>query len=373
MKFLILHSFAHKHPLYLLPYFIQVFSGKGERLQKWIPSIGKVKDFLFTPDYYDGIEFDVEHTGVFNKNTWEFNLPRLRRFENQKLYCGSVHGVFPLGSSVRLDKVGPTLNLAYPIAKVVDGTRAHIRLTSMLVTDEFPLLVLHPGKVPIDMPQEQMINNVITNLQACLKDLEKTKVIICLENLATLDPRTKFKVVSSDYYVLKEIVAKLNHPQIKIVYDWGHANISARFYYESHKNHLPQDFLSSFQYHKDLVSELASDIVYLHLNYNSAHRLDFVLPRATRGYGWDFHAGFNTLDFASAHNYKEILFDVYLKSGLRQFGGKVLLEINPQGPAFIGMSYMGATDQEAIQTVKTLRQWFNDFEVRLKNSSPKKI
>ncbi len=362
MKFLLQQVFAHTKPYYLASNYLDALVKHSARWHKIVTSVGKPKQHLFLPGGFDGIEFDAFNVGILNSDSWEIYLERVRRLQEQGLKIESVHAVYPPAQFADPHQAAKTLNLGFLSGEVVNGIKTHIRLASALVDDN-PTLVLHPGIIPAAMPMAEAIGNVVNNVKLCLTDLEKTKVILCLENLAPILDKTKIKVVASDYNVLKEIVADINHPQVKVVYDWGHANASARVYYEENSNKLPEDYLPSFQYHHDLVKTLGQDIVYLHLNYNPAHIMTTHKPRMLGTSGWDFHQGLNQADPQSLARYKEIMEEVYFNTGLRKTGRKMLLELNPRGLLkWLGMGYVGTDDVGALESVRILRSWFMEFE-----------
>lgn len=372
MKFLIQQVFAHDKPNYLIPNYVKSFTDRSFFLDKAVNSVGIVKRKLFEPGIYDGIEFDAANIGILDSTSWELKLKRIRRLQEQGLNIESVHGIFPHGESPHLDKPAAYLNIGYLSGEMVNGIKTHVRLTAAIVSDN-PILVLHPGIVPISMPIAEAIDNASNNLKLCLTDLEKTEVTICIENLAPPVKSGKWKVVGQDYNVVKEIVSRVNHPQVKVVYDWGHANASARIYYEENREKLPPSYLSDFTFHKELVKTFGKDIVYMHLNYNLAHHINFKKPRGFSMTGWDFHQGINTADEQSLKGYKDILMEVYFNSGLRDHGTKILLELSPKGVMrLIGLGYLGATDDDAITSVKLLRNWFTEFEEIGKNKGAKR-
>lgn len=372
MKILIQQVFAHQKPTYLIPNYIKSYTNRSFFLDRAINSVGIVKSQFFQSGIFDGIEFDAANLNILDGQNWELKLKRVRRLQEQGLNIESVHGVFPHGESPHLDKPEQYLNLGFLSGGVVNGIKTHVRLTAAIVSDN-PILVLHPGIVPDTMHISEAIDNVSNNLKLCLTDLEKTKVTICIENLAPPVKKGQWKIVGQDFNVVKEIVSRVNHPQVKIVYDWGHANASARIYYEKNRENLPSDYLSSFTYHKELVNTFGIDLVYMHLNYNLAHWINFKEPRGYSMTGWDFHQGINTADPQSLAHYKDILMEIYFNSGLRSHGTKALLELSPKGiMRYLGLGYVGATDNDAIESVRLLKQWFTEFEEIGKNMGAKK-
>lgn len=361
MKILLQQVFSHKNPLYLLSTYLRTLGYPSHHYRKIFRGIGKVKHNLFEDSLYDGIEFDAHHVDVFFYKRWRIDWKRIEKFKKQGLPIEAVHAHYPSGVRM-LRRSDLLLNLAVRSPLIVEGLKAHIEITANLVKDK-KILVVHPGVVKEDTSDFEAVENVVATLKQCLEELERRAVFLCLENL---NPHygLGLRNIGDNYKVLGEILTRVNHPNIKIVYDWGHANAFARDFYERNKENLAEDYLTNFLYHKELINNLGREIVYAHLNYNPAHDLHEVLLKNFFVTGWDYHMGLNKIPQRWLSGYKEVMKLLCEKTSIKEFG-KVLLEIRPHRLFRIfDFSSFGVTDEEAIKTLKLLRNWFEEFDVQ---------
>lgn len=352
MKLLLTSVFAFQHPAYLIPTAINTLFKYKHGLYEVFPTIGTVKEALFREGLYEGIELDLLSSGVINRSTMTIDVRRLDLFKKQHIPVESVHAIYPL---IQMD-VSPTeyLNLAVFHEKITRGLKAHIELTSQLVKT-FPLLVVHPGIIPNAVPLNTGIWNVISNITSVLKQLEKTNVTLCLENVAPIR-RYGVQAVGDDWQTLQKIVRAINHPQVKVVYDMGHANLSARHHYEMNQKVLHTDYLSEFEYHYKFIRELRDDIVFAHLSYNPAHLLDKKVSRRERISGYDFHQGLNKADKCSLMEVKKVIRYLMGNTNIQSYGDKILVEMSPSSLVkYAGFGYMGGSDSDAVQTAHILK------------------
>lgn len=358
---MIAHVFATKRPLYLVPNFLHYILRSGKRIHGIGKSFGAVKRNLFVEGGYDGIEMEVVSLGVIRVRDWQIDTDRFGKILKQKMPIESVHAAFLPEQLAKFGRMKNGLNPAFRSENVVKGLLSHIELTSLLACDN-PIMVLHPGILPDSISTQSGIDCVVENIKEILPALEKTRVTICLENLGPVSERGKLRVVGGHYNELLEMVERINHPQVKIAYDWGHANCFARKFYEKNKQSLPETYMTDFTFHHEFVSTLGKHIVYLHLNFNPAH-LAVNFEKRPRFQGWDFHQGLDRADSASLAAYKQVMRRVFFETSWRAFGAKALLELNPLGIAkMLHMGYMGSSDKGALSTAHLLRSWFNEFQ-----------
>lgn len=361
MKLLIAHVFATKRPLYLVPNYLHYILRSGKRVHGIGRGVGTVKKNLFVEGGFDGVELDVASLGVIRIRDWQIDTERFGKILKQNLSIESVHAAFLPEQLAKFGRMKNGLNPAFRSDNVVAGLRAHIDLTSLLACDN-PVMVLHPGIVPDSISTQSGIDCVVENIKEILPVLEKTRVTICLENLGPVSERGKLRVIGGLYEELLEMVERINHPQVKIAYDWGHANCMARKVYQENKKRLPKTYLTDFTFHHDFVKALGKHIAYLHLNFNPAH-LAVNFEKRPRFQGWDFHQGLDRADSESLAAYKQVMRRVFFETSWRDFGAKALLELNPLGIVkMFHMGYMGSSDKGAISTVHILRSWFSEFE-----------
>lgn len=360
MKLLIAHVFATKRPLYLVPNFLHYILRSGKRIHGIGRGVGVVKKNLFSENGFDGVELEVVTMGVMRVRDWQIDTKRYSKILKQNLAIESVHAAFLPEQLAKFGRMKNGLNPAFRSDNVVAGLLAHIELASLLACDN-PIMVLHPGIVPDSLSIQSGIDCVVENIKEILPALEKTRVTLCLENLGPVSERGKLRVVGGHYNELLEMVTRINHPQVKIAYDWGHANCFARKYYEENRDKLSKTYLTDFTFHHEFVKTLGKNIVYLHLNFNPAH-LAVNFEKRPRFQGWDFHQGLDRADSESLASYKQVIRRVFFETSWRDFGAKALLELNPLGIAkVLNMGYMGSSDKGALSTARILRSWYADF------------
>jgi hypothetical protein len=372
VKLLIAHVFATKRPLYLVPNYLHLLLRSGRRIHGIIKGVGAVKRNLFVEDGFDGVELEVLSLGVIRIRDWQIDTERFGKILKQKMPIESVHAAFLPEQLAKFGRMINGLNPAFRSENVVNGLLAHIELASLLACDN-PIMVLHPGIVPDSISTQAGIDCVVENVKEILPALEKTRVTICLENLGPVSERGKLRVIGGRHEELLEMVERINHPQVKIAYDWGHANCMARKVYQENKKNLPKSYLTDFTFHHDFVKALGKHIVYLHLNFNPAH-LAVNFEKRPRFQGWDFHQGLDRADSHSLVLYKQVMRRVFFETAWRSFGAKALLELNPLGIAkMLHMGYMGSSDKGALSTAHILRSWFHEFEQEEVALAQKKI
>lgn len=353
MKLLLTSLFAYKSPTSLIPTAYNIAFPYRHSLYEVFPSIGHGKTDLFKEGLYDGIELDVLSSGVIDRSMMKIDQKRLALFEKQQINVESVHAAYPL-IHMKVSDVH-FLNLAVSHEQIVKGLKAHIQLTGRLVNKD-PLLVVHLGVIPSHVPIRLAIKNVISNIRSVLKDLEKSHVTLCLENVAPITHRSGFRALGDNWETLQEVIQSINHPLVKVAYDMGHANLSARQKYDAQRNELPHMYLSEFTYHDEFIAGLNKDIVFAHLSYNSAHLLDRKMEGRLKLTGWDFHQGLNKADSHSLRSINRVIQSLISATGIKAHGEKILIEMSPSSLVrFTGFGYMGGTDSDAVKTARILK------------------
>lgn len=223
-----------------------------------------VNEDLFGKNKFDGIEFML--IGVFD-NDWNIIPDKIESYKKSKVTSYSFHGCYE-NFPKRYKNI--YLNLADESNKKTrKALHSHIKAVSQL-QKERSVLVFHPGIIKKGNNRKRAFENVINNLKDELEYARKKNVVVCIENMAWgwgsgVEP---FCNEATD---LRYILDKINHPNLKITFDWGHLNsflMNPKFrnkYYKAGEDCL------NFKHIKDFVDILGRDIVHAHIHYNRCH------------------------------------------------------------------------------------------------------
>jgi len=235
--------------------------------------IGKVDLDLLKESGYDGLELTL--WGLFDE-TWDINLERLKQYKKSNYPFYTFHGCFE--SFPRKFK-NAYLNLTEKNPRIIKAIKSHILVASELKKDKTATLVFHPGKILKNQTKEEAISNLIFNLSKNL-DLAKEKgIIVTIENMPYRFNKVDFFQDSADF---KYIFSRIQHPNLKITFDWGHLNTQlAKTDFNKqnkYKDYKKGQFI--FQHINNFVNALGENIAHAHIHYNRSHEMAFPKLRA---------------------------------------------------------------------------------------------
>jgi sugar phosphate isomerase/epimerase len=222
-------------------------------------NIGEIDKRLFTDGNYDGIELVL--WGLFDEK-WNIRQKRLEEYKKCKIPFYTYHACFE-GISKRFKTI--YLNLAERCDNMTKkAIKSHIIATSELSLGR-TVIVFHPGTISCLNDKEKGFSNIINNLESAL-DLAREKDIILTRGWGS--SRCSF---CNEHQDLKHIIDKVNHPNLKVTFDWGHLNsclLNKEYKERFYKN---DDEIKTFKHIDDFVDSLGKDIIHSHIHYNRSH------------------------------------------------------------------------------------------------------
>lgn len=256
---------ATSNPLFLVS---ELLFSEWPFLKKILDKDGNIVKFnknLFGENKYDGTEFMM--VGVFDKN-WNIREDKIESYKKLGIPFYTFHGCYE-GFPKRYKNI--YLNLAENSNdQIKKAIHSHIEAASILKRDEKTILVFHPGIIRRKNNREKGFVNVIKNLESCLDFAQKKKVVVCIENMPWGWGSGEINFCN-DAHDLKYILDKVNHPNLKITFDWGHLNsylmndnFRKKYYQEGEECYY-------FDHINDFINILGKDIVHSHIHYNRCH------------------------------------------------------------------------------------------------------
>lgn len=208
---------------------------------------------------YDGIELTL--WGLFDEN-WKVNKKRIEIIKNSNIEIYTFHGCFEgCPKSLR----GYYLNLAENNPDTFAAIRSQIDLVSELHKDK-PILVFHPGYCGQNKDRSQALKNVINNIKPHVDYAADKNVIMTLENM---DYRVEGEMIFHDYLDFEYLYNEINHPNLRITFDWGHMNTNSRN--PDLIKRFGQDSVSKFEHVNEFIDKLNTKIIHAHVHYNKSH------------------------------------------------------------------------------------------------------
>lgn len=260
IKNLICGLAAMPNPFFLIPEFLVSEWPKLKRFFDPKNGIGKPNLKLFEKGAYDGIELVL--WGMFDED-WSIREERIKKYKESKLPFYTFHGCFESFPSKFRNVY---LNLAEKNKQVKKAIRSHIAVTSML-GKENPVLVFHPGIIKREDEKDKALHNVIDNLEGVLDFAKQKKVTVTLENMPRMQTLPSF---CNNFVDLKYILEKINHPNLKITFDWGHLNTCLTDkIYRDYSQKIKRSFY--FNHINQFIDAAGQDIVHAHIHYNRSH------------------------------------------------------------------------------------------------------
>ncbi len=255
---------ATTNPLFLVSEMIFSEWPKVRKLVQRKEKTVNVNEELFGKNKYDGIEFML--VGVFD-NDWNIRPDKIESYKKSKVLAYSFHGCYE-NFPKRYKNI--YLNLATEESSVIKkAIHSHIEAVARLQKEK-SVLVFHPGIIRKGNNRKKAFENVINNLKANLDYAKEKNVIVCIENMSW-GWGSGIEPFCNEAEDLKYILNKINHSNLKIIFDWGHLNsclMRSEFrnrYYKDNEDCL------DFRHIKDFVNILGKEIVHAHIHYNRCH------------------------------------------------------------------------------------------------------
>lgn len=368
IKNLICGLAAMPNPFFLIPEFL---ISEWPWLKKFLDSkngIGKPNPKLFRKGTYDGIELVL--WGMFDEN-WNIREERMRKYMESKLPFYTFHACF---ESFPKKFRNVYLNLAEKGKYIKKAIKSHIEAASILGKKN-PILVFHPGIIKRPEEKIQALHNVINNLGDLLDFAKEKGVTITLENMPRMRTLPPF---CCDFVDLLYILEKINHPNLKITFDWGHLNTCLiDEIYKIYAEKLKRSFY--FNHINRFINMIGKEIVHAHIHYNRSHLNQFTKLR--RGllkrfliylFFWtsiskfirndrendlyDEHLTLNKIEEEYLGNYEETIRNLLEKSSIKKYGF-VTHEISPKRVfQFFTYSKTGAKFPDYIEGLKLFKK-----------------
>jgi sugar phosphate isomerase/epimerase len=345
--------------------------------------IGRANMAILGGKNYDGVELTT--WGLFGEN-WEINQKRLVSYKKSKIPFYTFHACYE--AFPRKFK-NAYLNLAENDPKIKKAIKSHIDVAAALKHNKKTVLVFHPGKVvnthtttsfggEVNSSKIEAVNNVIENILPFLDYAKKNNVIITLENMPYYCERTEFFNNVPDF---KYVFQRINHPNLKITFDWGHLNTQTlrndKYQTNGTKNYF--DDINNF------IDNLGANIAHTHIHYNQSH---FKKPKDNeisplknfiiKNFSWtnlgntlqksayieslDQHLALNKIEKQYFQNYKETMQNLIKKSHILDYGF-ITHEIIPKRIfKFFTYQTSGADFYDYIASLKIFKKMINEYE-----------
>ncbi len=322
---------------------------------------------------YDGIELTL--WGLFDEY-WRVNEHRKALIINSGIKIYTFHGCFEgCPKSLR----GYYLNLAEKNPDTFAAIRAQIDLVSEL-SQEDPILVFHPGFCPKEISREQAIINVIENINPHLDYAQEKKVVLTLENM---DYKPEGKMIFYDFTDFENVFSKINHPNLKITFDWGHMNTNACN--PEIMRRISKEKIHNFEHITEFIDKINTKIIHAHVHYNKSHlggeikkKRNYINDLVYLVFFWtetvkflnqgnigisvyDKHLPFNRISTEYLESYQKSIKKLIEKSSIRDFG-YITHEISPQKIfKYFNFIEEGANSTDLMESLEIFRSFINDL------------
>jgi len=318
MKILIDPAFVNARPSHLLPKFLGVPVDRIVPSQLWRKPfwIGPFPHWAFGPDGYDAMDLGLTYTYLFRPDLSlrEGVLESYRR-------CGwpirAFHATF--SGEARFFRE-TAMNLAGPEGRSRRGLRNHIRAASE-IGGGGSILVIHPGTVDGESRSAAM-ENLMRNLDACLPQAERHRVVLALENMPRSMGATSY--LGADYEELRTVLDAFPSESLQVCLDVGHANNYAEVRALSDGGGGVEGSLRDFGYCREVIRELGPRIVYAHVHYNRSH----LLREEARNRNFDEHMPLSHVPWTCWRAFRETLCLLLRESAISR-SGWINLELVP--------------------------------------------
>lgn len=355
MKYLIEHNFTLKHPFYILIPSLVHYT-KLSFLKKLTTGTGKINKNFFRPREFDGNEFCFVMTGIFDKN-YNINKRRLKSYKKMKLPHHTFHANYSCPPAQFKETY---LNLSEDDERTQKALKAHIDAVSELKrTKEDVIMVIHGGRTKEN--QQRAIDNVVLNLEKALPYAERNGIILAIENMTAEDKEGHY-YIGADYDDLKQILRKLPSNNLKVTFDWGHANTYYKKYIEKNfgkkYTELGEEVLS-FKHIDDLIDNLKQDIIYGHIHYNESH---LYFPYHIYGCSLDEHRPLTDIPLKEINNFSRTIRKLLEETQIKNYG-YIHLELWPRTYfEFYTVAKKGSSQSEQLRSLKLFKNLFHKYE-----------
>lgn len=358
MKYLIQHTYSIDKPWYLIPNFLNYYIGRLPVNNKFRFGVGKQEEELFGKGGYDGTEITAIITGLFNNN-WQFNKQRISKFKKKSIAPIEVlHACTAKSKFERRTRADWDLNIWKDDEYTRNGISASILLAKELI-DEIPIVNFHMGKYASEN-KKFVLQSLINNLKFAEAVAREHKVVITLEN--DYKKYDGEDTIGSDPKLVRAVLDEINSPFVKACYDFGHANVQARYLFDKKK--ITRKELENFTYHKRFIKILGEHIAYAHIHYNTAHILEndkekggIFYPSHDRN--GDLHMPLNKIPKQEAKKYKDVLTMLREKTSIEKYG-KIMLELTRDKMFGISFNKYGADTKDALESLTILKNVFEN-------------
>jgi sugar phosphate isomerase/epimerase len=251
------------------PFFLvsEMIFSEWPKIRRFIERNGNtinLNEELFGQGKYDGAEFML--VGIFD-NDWDIREDKILSYKKSKVPSFSFHGCYE-NFPKRYKNI--YLNLAENCSTLTKkAIHSHIEAVSRLQTKK-SVLVFHPGIIKKGNNRKKAFQNVISNLKDNINYAQEKNVVVCIENMpwgwgSGIEP---FCNEATD---LKYILDAVNHPSLKVTFDWGHLNSYLMNPEFRSKYYKKNEYCLDFRHIKGFVDILGKEIAHMHVHYNRCH------------------------------------------------------------------------------------------------------
>ena len=236
-------------------------------IKSWDEKVAKPnKEILEGRNSFDGVELTL--WGFFDRR-WNANWKRVKAIKRHKIPMYTFHGCF---ETCPRSLKGYYLNLSLDDDYVTKALKSHIDIAADLARDDNPIIVFHPGTARRQISKERALDNIMHNISSALDYAARHNVTLTIENMPYA-PGAKKQSTMADHYDFQEVFKRLQHPNLKITFDWGHLNTQVRNPRFMKKHKLTADDVMRFDHINEFIDAMKSDIAHCHTHYNRSHFL----------------------------------------------------------------------------------------------------
>ncbi len=228
---------------------------------------------------------------------------------------------------------------------------SHLQLIDfMSQKKEGPVLVIHPLPSSPYKSETDIIKGIAKNINKIKPLLEDLNIFIGIENMPWLkNKHAHYTPIVGGIDFFRNLMNEINHPNVGITFDWGHANTFARYMYNNSLTDkyltYSEEELKTFAFEYEFLSQLQDKVYHLHLHYNRAHLLDAKPPFYAKNF--DYHGDLTQLPDDEMENFKISLSPVIKKATLRS----IVLETVP---SFLNFNRRLSQYQSSVDILKTM-------------------
>lgn len=300
------------------------------------------------------VEINPSMLGVFNRN-WEVKPRIVEKLKQVGAKYVSFHApyvddgvTFQKASQTMLDN---TFDLSEDASKTMFCLVSHLQFIDQVTPDKIDkVLVAHPLPASPYKTETEIIRGIATVLKKVTPLLEDLNIFIGIENMPWLKKKhERYTSMLGSISFFERLMNEINHPNVGITFDWGHANCFARYMHD-HKLAdgsftFTEQNLLTFEYQKKFLTDLQSKIMHLHLHYNEAHILNAKAPFYAPNY--DYHADLTKLRENEYEPYKASIIPALDSPVLKS----IVLEIVP---SFLSQKSRLTKYKDSVEILKSM-------------------